>query len=166
MREAKTQEGTSSVPRSFRPPTSQARECPVRNPSLSSNKVTAACSKSRSRLAEQLRIERQVGLGSHLQLTFIHYRNDRKPRIRNEAPRPEAEVSGRPPRGGRLREVAPVGGVDVSKAFSLVSTSPEVALLVANIQRRRFVDLHGRKHTGSHEALRVALPEAVDLGRY
>src|SRR4051812_13425430 len=29
----------------------------------------------------------------------------------NEAPRPEAEVSGRLPRGGLLREVAPAGGV-------------------------------------------------------
>ena len=28
----------------------------------------------------------------------------------NEAPRPEAEVSGRPPRGGRSRPVAPFGG--------------------------------------------------------
>ena len=28
----------------------------------------------------------------------------------NEAPRPEAEVSGRPPRGGRSRQLAPFGG--------------------------------------------------------
>src|SRR5262245_66607594 len=33
----------------------------------------------------------------------------------NEAPRPEAEVSGRPPRGGRFREVAPAGGVDLNR---------------------------------------------------
>jgi hypothetical protein len=31
----------------------------------------------------------------------------------NEAPRPEAEVSGRPPRGGRSHAVAPVGGADL-----------------------------------------------------
>jgi hypothetical protein len=31
-------------------------------------------------------------------------------------PRPEAEALGWPPRGGRSREVAPVGGVDVRKA--------------------------------------------------
>ena len=39
----------------------------------------------------------------------------------NEAPRPEAEVSGRPPRGGRFRGVAPVGGVDVN----LTRASPD-----------------------------------------
>src|SRR6516162_9201619 len=31
---------------------------------------------------------------------------------RNNQPRPQAVVLGRPPRGGRLREEAPVGGVD------------------------------------------------------
>ena len=34
----------------------------------------------------------------------------------NEAPRPEAEVSGRPPRGGRFRPVAPFGGGHAGKA--------------------------------------------------
>src|SRR5512140_2992162 len=34
----------------------------------------------------------------------------------NKQPRPEAEVLGRPPRGGRLRGVAPFGGGDVGKA--------------------------------------------------
>src|SRR3954454_11882224 len=36
----------------------------------------------------------------------------------NEAPRPEAEVSGRPPRGGRFRAVAPVGGGEGRRADS------------------------------------------------
>ncbi len=34
----------------------------------------------------------------------------------NNQPRPEAVVLGRPPRGGRLREVAPVGGVELERS--------------------------------------------------
>src|SRR5262245_26593536 len=40
----------------------------------------------------------------------------------NEAPRPEAEVSGRPPRGGRLREVAPVRGVGINRTRASSAT--------------------------------------------
>src|SRR5262249_57950167 len=50
--------------------------------------------------------------------------------MNNEAPRPEAEVSGRPPRGGRLREVAPVGGEGSRRPGSpkpLVSARPPTA---------------------------------------
>ena len=36
--------------------------------------------------------------------------------IKNNQPRPEAVVLGRPPRGGRLREVAPVGGVELERS--------------------------------------------------
>jgi hypothetical protein len=36
----------------------------------------------------------------------------------NKDPRPEAEVLGWPPRGGRFRPVAPFGGGDVGKAPS------------------------------------------------
>src|SRR5690242_21649110 len=45
--------------------------------------------------------------------------------VLNEAPRPEAEVSGRPPRGGRLRPVAPVGGVDVNPTAASPDRSAE-----------------------------------------
>jgi len=45
--------------------------------------------------------------------------------LRNEAPRPEAEVSGRPPRGGRLRGVASVGGVGVKRTEASPDRSAE-----------------------------------------
>jgi hypothetical protein len=45
--------------------------------------------------------------------------------VSNEAPRPEAEVSGRPPRGGRFREVAPVGGVNVKRTEASPDRSAE-----------------------------------------
>jgi hypothetical protein len=77
----------------------------------------------------------------------------------NEAPRPEAEVSGRPPRGGRFREVAPVGGVDVNRTGASPDRSAEAtpnsspkAVAKRNTRRR---------HAGSLEALRVTRPEAV-----
>src|SRR5271165_4500530 len=40
----------------------------------------------------------------------------------NNQPRPEAVVLGRPPRGGRLREVAPVGGVELEQSRFLPGT--------------------------------------------
>ena len=40
----------------------------------------------------------------------------------NNQPRPEAVVLGRPPRGGRLREVAPVGGVELERSRFLPGT--------------------------------------------
>jgi hypothetical protein len=43
----------------------------------------------------------------------------------NEAPRPEAEVSGRPPRGGHCRMVAPVGGVGVNPTGTPPNRSAE-----------------------------------------
>jgi hypothetical protein len=48
-------------------------------------------------------------------LTKLAESRDEFARVLNEAPRPEAEVSGRPPRGGRFRAVAPVGGVDINR---------------------------------------------------
>src|SRR5208337_1239914 len=39
---------------------------------------------------------------------------------KNNQPRPEAVVLGRPPRGGRLREVAPVGGVEAKSGPGLL----------------------------------------------
>ena len=58
----------------------------------------------------------------------------------NNQPRPEAVVLGRPPpRGGRFREVAPVGGIGVGKAATTVCTSvlvPEARATPA--QRKRF----------------------------
>ena len=74
-------------------------------------------------------------------------------------------VLGRPPRGGRLREVAPVGGVEVRtrpRAFSQTltsgfSTEPSSECRPSGVPRR--------KHAGSLEALRVTRPEAVGLER-
>src|SRR5512142_2772020 len=43
-------------------------------------------------------------------------RSPRTARTRNKQPRPEAEVLGGPPRGGRSRGVAPFGGGEVSRA--------------------------------------------------
>jgi hypothetical protein len=43
----------------------------------------------------------------------------------NEAPRPEADVSGRPPRGGHRRAVAPVGGVEVNPSEAPPDRSAE-----------------------------------------
>ena len=82
----------------------------------------------------------------------------------NNQPRPEAVVSGRPPRGGRLREVAPVGGVDVE----------QTKLVLANARQRLVPGpssdcvpdgVLGGRHAGSLEALRVTRPEAVGLER-
>jgi len=48
---------------------------------------------------------------SHLFTLFVVYLV-----VDNNQPRPEAVVLGRPPRGGRLREVAPVGGVELERS--------------------------------------------------
>ena len=45
----------------------------------------------------------------------------------NNQPRPEAVVLGRPPRGGRLREVAPVGGVEVNGIQAIPPCSAEAS---------------------------------------
>jgi hypothetical protein len=91
----------------------------------------------------------------------------------NEAPRPEAEVSGRPPRGGRLREVAPVGGVEVrgtpvilghsAPASPTGSPARPCVFSTASVRVAGTQSFLGGKHAGSLEALRVARPKAVDL---
>ena len=45
----------------------------------------------------------------------------------NNQPRPQAVVLGRPPRGGRLREVAPVGGVAGSRIQAIPPCSAEAS---------------------------------------
>ena len=105
----------------------------------------------------------------------------------NEAPRPEAEVSGRPPLGGRLREVAPVGGFGVKRtsdapqelniAFSTADTrdakpmEPSIELRwgtrnpAGHTRDAKPNDFTAGRHAGSLEALRVTRPEAVSSGR-
>ena len=72
------------------------------------------------------------------------------------------------PRGGRLREVAPVGGVELerSEAFSLAPA--EASPLMTNSGSSHcHASLPSpdqwEKHAGSLEALRVTRPEAVVL---
>jgi hypothetical protein len=55
----------------------------------------------------------------------------------NHQPRPEAVVCGRPPRGGRLREVAPIGGEDV-KPTEAIPVARQRRLPIA--QRRPLMD--------------------------
>ena len=76
------------------------------------------------------------------------------------------------PRGGRLREVAPVGGV-VVKQTEAIPVARQRRLPIA--RRRPLLDhaltrsspgpILRRMHAGSLEALRVTRPEAVDLER-
>jgi hypothetical protein len=70
--------------------------------------------------------------------------SDRGPgdmRFLNEAPRPEAEVSGRPPRGGRFRAVAPRGGVHVGKAPLGPTRLLEVELSLTTLQLLLLADV-------------------------
>ena len=60
-----------------------------------------------------------------LDLTRLRRRGHEPTLSDNDAPRPEAEVSGRPPRGGRLREVAPVGGREVIQTQATPQSSAE-----------------------------------------
>src|SRR5262249_22122673 len=53
---------------------------------------------------------------------------------RNQDPRPEAVVLRRPPRGGRFRAVAPLGGGDVGKAPSGPQRLLEVELTLTALQ--------------------------------
>src|SRR5512133_2366558 len=59
----------------------------------------------------------------------------------NEAPRPEAEVSGWPPRGGRFRTVAPCGGGHVGKAPLGPTWSVEVELSLTTLQLLLLADV-------------------------
>ncbi len=59
----------------------------------------------------------------------------------NEAPRPEAEVSGRPPRGGRFRAVAPLGGGHVGKAPLGPTWLLEVELSLTTLQLLLLADV-------------------------
>src|SRR5512135_3903158 len=59
----------------------------------------------------------------------------------NEAPRPEAEVSGRPPRGGRFRAVATRGGVHVGKAPLGPTWLLEVELSLTTLQLLLLADV-------------------------
>jgi hypothetical protein len=87
----------------------------------------------------------------------------------SKRPRPEAEALGWPPRGGRLREVAPVGGFGF---VQIEAVSFDRQRQFPNARQRRFVNLShavqpesrvSEEHAGSLEALRVARPEAVGL---
>ena len=83
-------------------------------------------------------------------------------RISNR-PRPKAVASGRPTRGGRLREVAPLGALRSNRhwpsrncsALACPRPSSECSL----------VGVGWRKHAGSLEALWVTRPKAVGLAR-
>ncbi len=59
----------------------------------------------------------------------------------NEAPRPEAEVSGGPPRGGRFRAVAPLGGGHVGKAPLGPTWLLEVELSLTTLQLLLLADV-------------------------
>src|SRR5438128_357055 len=103
---------------------------------------------------------------------FYKWRNDGTWQTNNQ-PRPEAVVLGRPPRGGRLREVAPVGGVDLratpaipgrsATACPTGSRARPCVFLASSFGVAELQSFLGGKHAGSLEALRVTRPKAVDL---
>ena len=80
----------------------------------------------------------------------------------NESPRPEAEVSGRPPEGAIEVRKPPLGASWMAEYESFTSvcrgTTGGFPLLQAE-------DATERMHAGSLEARRVARPKAVDLER-
>jgi hypothetical protein len=99
---------------------------------------------------------------------------------RNNQPRPEAGVLGRPPRGGRSRGEAPVGGEEDCRPFSHGSaavsgrspqTFPPAGVQAAGSAAssgdrwlggsRSRPEGRARRPAGSLEALRVTRPEAV-----
>src|SRR5262245_60016234 len=80
------------------------------------------------------------GTGMETRHTSRYYVK-RRSRTGNQAPRPEAEVSGRPPRGGRFRPVAPLGGGHVGKAPSGPSWLFEVELPLSTLQLLLFPDV-------------------------
>jgi hypothetical protein len=57
-------------------------------------------------------------------------------------PRPEAEALGWPPRGGRSRQIAPVGGVDVKRSLAVLHgvDIPFSATGVRQPGRMRFIE--------------------------
>jgi hypothetical protein len=96
----------------------------------------------------------------------------------NEAPRPEAEVSGSRPRGGRSRQEAPVGGGESSRAgskrFGRGPAAFPALLQLSRSEASRSAPKgdcpsglglrprgEAQSRTGSLEALRVTRPEAV-----